>query len=97
MTRRITMGVATTLLALGITAAPAAAQEYPGPQPPETIPRVDQPPAPPAPTEVLGVRDERAAMLPVTGGDVVGLAAAGAGAVVLGGGLLLARRRQTTG
>jgi LPXTG-motif cell wall-anchored protein len=48
-----------------------------------------------APQQVASARASRAQTLPVTGGDVVGLAAVGAAAVAGGAALLAVRRRRS--
>lgn len=94
-----TMGV--TALLLGVPTTLAAAQEpYPGGTTPSTVAGESED----RPDEVLGTtagRAEPAATagagqtLPVTGGDLVGLAAIGAGLV--GVGTVVVRRSRRTG
>jgi hypothetical protein len=98
---------ATVGLGFGLV-GPVGAQEYPGPQAPAPevagVEQERQPVGAAPGARVAGVQEERVAgaqqaqgaTLPVTGGDVLGLAALGAGAIALGGAAMAARNRRAT-
>lgn len=103
MLRRLIFSLGLGIAGLALLAAPATAQQYPETPPVDVLPDEVEPPAqgePPAEdvdgdeTEVAGDVVTRGS-LPVTGGDLLGLAAIGAGAVAVGG-VLVAQRRRTT-
>jgi hypothetical protein len=86
--RRIIGAAATVTAAFGVPTAAGATQDYVGTTPPqvESLELVK-------PVQVLGVEQSRdPATLPVTGGDLAGMALFGAGAVALG--TVLVRRSR---
>jgi LPXTG-motif cell wall-anchored protein len=99
--KRLMIGTAALGLALGLNMAPAAAQNI-TPQcfSPEVNCVEEIRPAAlaetveVAPTQIVASQATGGQTLPVTGGDVVGLAAVGAAAVVGGTALLAVRRRR---
>ena len=104
--KRLITGTAALGLALGLNMAPAAAQNQTGDaanciSPTTQVCTQDVRPAvlaetqTVAPRQVAPSRASAAQTLPVTGGDVVGLAAVGAAAVVGGAALLAVRRRRS--
>jgi hypothetical protein len=92
MNARKLIGAAVFAVVAGPPVAAVAQTDYVGTTPPEVegieLTRAD-------PLEVLGVQESRdpGGTLPVTGGDLAGLAFLGAGAVALG--TLLVRRGRT--
>lgn len=109
MLRRLILTLGLGMAVVALLCGPAAAQQYPETPPVDVLPDDGAPPDavgnPPAQVGDVGGVDDvqvagdvvtRSRSLPVTGGDVVGLAAIGAGAVALGGVLVAQRRRITT-
>lgn len=97
--KRLLVGTAAAGLALGLGAIPAGAQEVqtcPGsPVPVSCVQEVAAETFTPEVAPQVVARQAAPQTLPVTGGDVVGLAALGLGAVAGGAGLLAIRRRKT--
>ena len=94
--KRLLAGTAALGAAFALNVLPAVAQTetYPPPTNPEPSvqPETETPPTV-APT-VETVPDTGGSTLPVTGGDMAGIAAIGAGAVAAGAALLFMRRRR---
>ena len=95
--KRLLAGTAALGAAFALNVLPAAAQTetYPpptNPEPPAVLPETETPPSV-APT-VETVPDTGGSTLPVTGSDMAGIAAIGAGAVAAGAALLFMRRRR---
>ena len=97
--KRLLVGTAAIGLALGLGAVPAGAQGHctASPVPEDCIPPdVGSETFTPEVLPNVVTRQQAAPQtLPVTGGDVVGLAALGLGAVAGGAGLMAVRRRKT--
>jgi LPXTG-motif cell wall-anchored protein len=103
--KRLLIGTAACGLALGFSVLPASAQvlenecQNVSPTPPACIPEVQAESltvheTPPAQVQTAPHTAPAAQTLPVTGGDVVGLALVGAGAVAGGAALMAVRRRK---
>ena len=92
--KRWLVGITCTAGLLVVGASPALGQESPN-NDVQGVTQTNTPVAPVVEAQTVAQAPARSAQtLPVTGGDVVGMAAVGAAAVAAGGGLLVLRRRR---
>lgn len=98
MLRRLILALGLGIAVLALVAAPAVAQEVYPDTPPEEVEGdvvVQTPTDVEQPDDVEVAGDVVTRSLPVTGGDLLGLAAMGAGAIAVGA-VLVAQRRRTS-